>query len=109
MARQFKVIALLLAATILSTWLLYRLNLESAQTGAGKSNAADYYMEDFTTLAMDDNGNPDYKLYGVYMAHYPDSDTTEILKPSIDFLRTDKPAMHVVADKGWLRTMMLYC
>ena len=101
MARQFKIIALLLAATFLSTWLLYRLNMESTQT-VGNANAPDYYMEDFTTLAMDDDGNPDYRLYGVYMAHYPESDTTEILKPSIDFVRADKPAMHVVADKGWL-------
>lgn len=102
MLRQFKVIALLLAATVLSTWLLYRINLESAQTGGGGANAPDYYMEDFTTLAMNADGNPDYKLYGVYMAHYPDSDTTEILKPSIDFLKDDKPSMHVVADRGWL-------
>lgn len=102
MARQFKLIALLLAVTVLSTWLLYRLNLESAQSGGGRANAPDYYMDDFTTLAMDKSGKPDYKLYGLYMAHYPDSNTTEILKPSIDFLRTDKPAMHVVADKGWL-------
>lgn len=101
MARQLKVIVFLLAATVLTTWLLYRLNLESAVT-TGAANAPDYYMEDFTTLAMDENGSPDYKLYGIYMAHYPDSDTTEILKPSIDFLRYDKPAMHVIADKGWL-------
>ena len=66
------------------------------------ANAPDYYMEDFTTLAMDENGDPDYRLYGVYLAHYPDSNTTEILKPSIDFLRDDKPAMHIIADKGWL-------
>ena len=85
----------------MTTWLLYRLNLESAVTGA-MANAPDYYMEDFTTLAMDENGDPDYRLYGVYLAHYPDSNTTEILKPSIDFLRDDKPAMHIIADKGWL-------
>ena len=102
MAKQLKVIVFLLAVTALSTWLLYRLNLESGATGAGTINAPDYYMEDFTTLAMDEEGNPDYKLYGVYMAHYPDSDTTEILKPSIDFLSTGKPSMHVIADKGWL-------
>lgn len=102
MARQFKVIILLLAATVLSTWALYRLNLESEETGISTANTPDYYMEDFTTLAMDESGKPDYRLYGVYMAHYPDSDTTEILKPSIDFLNTDKPAMHVIADKGWL-------
>ena len=93
---------LLLGATVLTTWVLYRLNQESTATGVNAAFTPDYYMEDFTTLAMDANGNPDYKLYGIYLAHHPDSGTTEILKPSIDFLRTDKPAMHVNADKGWL-------
>jgi len=101
-AKQFKVILTLLVVTVLSTWALYRLNLESASTGVNTANTPDYFMQDFTTLAMDETGNPDYKLYGIYMAHYPDSDTTEILKPSIDFLSLDKPAMHVIADKGWL-------
>ena len=102
MAKQFKLILILLAVTVISTWVLYRINLESVLSGVNTANTPDYFMEDFTTLAMNEAGNPDYKLYGIYMAHYPDSDTTEILKPSIDFLSTGKPTMHVIADKGWL-------
>lgn len=102
MAKQLKVIMLLLAATVLSTWILYKVSLVSTNAAGNASNAPDYFMQDFTTLAMNANGKPNYKLHGVYMAHYPASDTTEILKPSIDFLRPDRPTMHVIADQGWL-------
>ena len=95
MAKQFKVIMLLLALTALSTWILYKVSLVSTGAAGGAANAPDYYMQDFSTLAMDANGNPDYKLYGVYMAHYPASDTTEIVKPRIDFLRPERPACWV--------------
>lgn len=102
MAKQLKVIMLLLALTILSTWILYKVSQVSTGPIGNAANAPDYFMQDFTTLAMNASGNPDYRLHGVYMAHYPASDTTEILKPSIDFLRPDRPATHVIADRGWL-------
>ena len=102
LARHLKMMALLLGATVASTWLLYHLNLAPTSLNLAVANVPDYYMEDFTTLTMDENGDPDYKLYAIYMAHYPDNDTTEVLKPTMEFYRSGKPPLHVIADKGWL-------
>jgi lipopolysaccharide export system protein LptC len=95
-------VVLLLAVTVASTWALYRLNLINTQQELAAPNAPDYYMEDFTTVSMDRNGAPDYKLYAVYMAHYPDINTTEVLKPSLELYRDGKLPLSVMADKGWL-------
>lgn len=102
MARQIKIIAILLAVAIASTWILYRLNADSSLRDTYSRNAPDYFMEDFTTLTMDENGDPKYKLYAVYMAHYPENDTTEVLKPNMEFYRDGKPPLNIAADKGWL-------
>ena len=102
LARHLKMMTLLFAATVVSTWLLYRLDLASSVPDQAAPNAPNYYMEDFTTTSMDENGDPDYKLSAVYMAHYPDNDTTEVLKPNMEFYRSGKSPLHVIADKGWL-------
>lgn len=102
LARHLLMMALLLAVAFISTWVLYRLNLTTSTLGLSATNSPDYYMEDFTTTAMDENGDPDYKLYAIYMAHYPANDTTEVLRPSMEFYRPDQPPLRVVADKGWL-------
>jgi len=102
LARHLKMMLLLFGATVASTWVLYRLDLASSVLDMAATNAPDYYMEDFTTTNMDKNGVPDYKLYAIYMAHYPDNDTTEVLKPNMEIYRSGKPPLFVIADKGWL-------
>lgn len=102
MARQLKIIAILFTITIVSTWVLYWLSLESPALDTSAYIVPDYFMEDFTTVTMDENGEPKFKLYAIYMAHYPDNDTTEVLRPSIEFYRKNKPPLYVKSDKGWL-------
>jgi len=102
LARHLLMMALLLAGAFISTWVLYRLNLTTSTPGPSATNSPDYFMEDFTTTAMDANGDPDYKLYAIYMAHYPANDTTEVLRPNMEFYRPNQPPLRVVADKGWL-------
>ena len=61
----------------------------------------DYYLEDFTTLSMDNDGKPKNKLYAVYMAHYPHNDTSELLKPKMEIFRDDKLPLFITSEKGW--------
>lgn len=101
-AKQLKIIALMLVITIASTWLLYEVNQESSFREASAYNSPDYYMEDFKTLAMDEAGNPRYKLEAIYMAHYSQNDATEVLNPRMQFYRDQQPPLNVTANKGWL-------
>jgi LPS export ABC transporter protein LptC len=63
--------------------------------------APDYYMEDFTTINMAEDGTPANKLQALYVAHYPDYDSTELQRPLIEFYRSGNSSVYVSANKGW--------
>ncbi len=59
-------------------------------------------MHDLTTITMNQDGSPKNKLFADYMAHYPDDDTTELIKPKIEMFQPEKPPITITADKGWV-------
>jgi lipopolysaccharide export system protein LptC len=91
----------LFVAAVATAWLLRTLGEEPPAAGEIYHDP-DYYMEDFTTVTMEDDGSPKSKLYAVYMAHYPVDDTTELLKPTMEIYRAERPPLNVTADKGWV-------
>lgn len=102
MYHRITFLILLGALAVFSAWILNRLTVEPSKTKTAVRHAPDYYMEDFTTLTMDEKGKPKNKLYAIYMAHYPDNDTSELLKPAMEFYRLQKPPLNVTADRGWV-------
>ena len=92
----------LLAGVLATAWVLRMLEPGTARPAANQSHDPDYYMENFTTLTMDDDGTLKNKLHAVYMAHYAEDDTSELLKPQMEIYRHDKPPLHISADKGWV-------
>ena len=78
----------------------------TVSTGQGPVTAnnldPDYYMEDFTTITMDEAGKPASKLYAVYMEHNPVDDTLELYEPEIEVYRADTDPVRITADKGWV-------
>ncbi|MFQ5659692.1 MAG: LPS export ABC transporter periplasmic protein LptC [Gammaproteobacteria bacterium] len=101
-SKRATILVSLIAITITSTWLLNRLVGARSKPETSGHHAPDYYMEDFTTVSMKEDGTPKNKLYAVYMAHYPEDDSTELLKPKMEFFRTDKPPLYISANKGWV-------
>lgn len=95
------VLAGLFAAAAATAWLLRLLGEDAPATGETYHDP-DYYMEDFTTVTMEDDGSPKSKLQAVYMAHYPVDDTTELLKPTMEIYRSERQPLNVSADKGWV-------
>ena len=102
MFQRLLIITVLIIAAAGSAWLLQRLSEDAETKTAIKYHDPDYYLEDFTTLTMDDDGTPKHRLYAVYMAHYPDDDTTELLKPKMEIFRDDKQPVFIEAEKGWV-------
>ena len=102
MSQRLIIVFFLVITALGSTWLL---NIVSQQrTSSGKENyhEPDYYMEDFTTVTMKQDGTPKSSLYAVHMAHYPDNDTSELLQPKMELFRNTRLPLYVSADKGWV-------
>ncbi|MEM7026792.1 MAG: LPS export ABC transporter periplasmic protein LptC [Pseudomonadota bacterium] len=97
-----KLAVLLLIGVGISFWLLKLLTDEDKIDLMEFAHFPDYYMHDFSTLTMTEEGKPKNLLEAEYMAHYPDDNTTELTQPRMKFFRLDEPPMHVRADKGWV-------
>jgi len=102
LARSVTVFASLIAFVAISAWILNQLVEKEDEFKSATLHAPDYYMEDFTTTSMDEEGKLKNKLYAVYMAHYSHNNTTELLKPKLEFFRNHKPPLSMTADKGWV-------
>lgn len=100
MARRLVVLALLAAAALGSTWLMKRVGMQETGGETAATREPDYYMEDFNTLTMRDDGTPKHRLQASYMAHYPDSNTTELLQPKLEIFRRNQTPLYITAEKG---------
>ena len=102
MPGRWKIALVLLLLAVFSSWLLKHLGENEQTRQTALSHDPDYYMEDFTTLTMNQDGTPKNRLYADYMAHYQDDDTTELLKPKLEIYRKNRTPIFVTADKGWV-------
>lgn len=99
---KWKLALILIIVAGFSYWALEKLTEDSATKLSKLAHYPDYYMENFTTLTMNQDGTPKNRLNALYMAHYPDDNTTELDKPELEMFRVDRPPIIVTADKGWV-------
>ena len=102
MPQRLIIVLVLILTAAASAWLLNTVTREQALSEVSELHEPDYYMEDFTTLTMREDGTPKSSLYAVHMAHFPDNDTSELLKPRMEIYRSTKEPLYVKADKGWV-------
>jgi lipopolysaccharide export system protein LptC len=102
MPARWKTVIILLLLASASAWLLNKLTTDESTVSSEFSHDPDYYMENFTTWTMAEDGKPRNILNADYMAHYPDSDTTELTNPRLEVFRKDKLPINIIADKGWV-------
>ncbi len=62
----------------------------------------DYYVNNFTTTRMSEDGKPFRQLSAKRMVHYPDDDTTELTAPLITMFEGDTPEWEIWSEAGWL-------
>lgn len=88
------------AIAILSLW-LFREQPDKVPAGVGhNARAADSFMENFTTIILDQQGRPRYELSAAAMAHYPYDDHTEFEAPRLVAYRPHDQRWTVVAESG---------
>jgi len=102
MSQRLIIVIFLIITALGSTWLLNVVSQQQPESEQETYHEPDYYMEDFTTLSMRQDGTPKSSLYAVHMDHFPDNDTSELLQPKMELYRTARQPMHVSADKGWI-------
>jgi lipopolysaccharide export system protein LptC len=60
----------------------------------------DYFVERFTLIKLNAQGQPTFRLAADLMKHFPDDDTIEFTKPRLISLDKSKPVVAVVSESG---------
>lgn len=82
-----------------SYWLAERAH-QADSTRAPLRHEPDYIVERFEMTRMDLQGVPQYSMNAQQMTHYADDDSADVIKPSLISRKTDRPVIHVDAERG---------
>ena len=67
-----------------------------------ESHDPDYYIENFTAVGMDINGERQYVLEAERMVHFPDDDTSLLDKPHVIQYEPGRAPTHIYSETGWV-------
>ena len=95
-------IVILSALALLTAWINHMVQPPQAKLDGSSRHDPDYIMSNFVTTQTDVNGNLRYKLAAAEMKHFPDDDTTNLIKPHYSQFATGKPYTEVEAERGYV-------
>jgi len=102
MLERWKIVIIMLLLAAGSAWLLHKISPGKSRTTRELLHQPDYYMENFRTSNMEEDGTLKNRLRAEQMTHYPDDNTTELIRPMLEIPRADEQPINIVADKGWV-------
>ncbi|MDR0439988.1 MAG: LPS export ABC transporter periplasmic protein LptC [Candidatus Accumulibacter sp.] len=76
-------LSLLLVLTLLTFWLRYATELDEPARDGKFRHDPDYILSDMTLRKLDQNGQLQYTLRADEVRHYPDDDTTDLVRPDL--------------------------
>jgi lipopolysaccharide export system protein LptC len=92
-------LALMFVLALVSFW-LERTVRDEEPHGAARRHDPDYLVANFTTTSYNRDGAAESVLSADRMVHYPDDDSTELLRPRVVQTRPNEPRMTVSAERG---------
>ena len=92
-------LALMFVLALVSFW-LERTVREEEPHPAARRHDPDYLIANFTTTSYNRDGAAESVLSADRMVHYPDDDSTELLRPHVVQTRPNEPRMTVSAERG---------
>ena len=95
-------LSILLALALLTFWLRYATELPEERHDGKNRHDPDYIVSDVVMRKLDPNGLLQYTLRSIDVRHYPDDDTTDLLKPRLTHQSEKKAPVTMSADKGHL-------
>jgi lipopolysaccharide export system protein LptC len=88
------------ALTGLTFWLRYATELPEPRHDGKHRHDPDYIVTDSTLRKLDETGQLQYTLKAADTRHYPDDDSTDIIKPNLIYLHVNKPPVTLTAERG---------
>lgn len=100
--RQWIPTTSLVAAAILTTWIVRSFDPEVTSPTAFPDEDPDYFVENFTTTVTDPTGNIKRQLSAARLLHFPETDTNELTAPHLILYRASGTPWHVKSERGWV-------
>ena len=82
------------------TWWLNQQVQPLPQVQSQQRHDIDYYIDNFSAVTLNTQGQPRYTLTAEKLWHYPDDDTTHLQMPKLTSLYTDRPPTLTSAQTG---------
>ncbi len=103
MLEKLLIIGVLASLGLLSVWLQFGIIEEQPVSfDSGQRHDPDYYIENFTAVGMDEQGQRRYVLEAERMVHYPDDDTALLDNPHVVEYENQSAPRHTYAESGWV-------
>lgn len=83
-----------------SFWLLQAMRQDEDTQAAARHNDPDYIVENFSFVRMSETGQPSYVVSGAKLTHRPVDDASEIEKPVVQSMTTERARMTMHADRA---------
>ncbi|OAM51782.1 LPS export ABC transporter periplasmic protein LptC [Methylovorus sp. MM2] len=93
-------LALLALLALLTLWIDRSVQPPEKKPDGNSRHDPDYILHDFVTSKTDINGKLQYMLAATEMKHYPDDDSTSLIRPRFTQYATDKPYTQIEAQRG---------
>ncbi len=93
-------LSILAALTLLTFWLRYATEMAEPRRDGKTRHDPDFIVSDMVLRKLDQNGQLKYTLRSPEVRHYPDDDTTDLLKPHLVHEYAKKPPVTISADRG---------
>ena len=93
-------LSILAALTILTFWLRYATEMDDPRRDGKTRHDPDYIVSDIVLRKLDQNGQLKYTLTATDVRHYPDDDTTDLLKPKVVYQYVKRPPVTISAERG---------
>lgn len=93
-------LSLLLALAALTFWLRYATELPESRNDGKDRHDPDFIISDSVLRKLDSSGRLQYTLNAIDIRHYPDDDSTEMIKPHLVYLYPTRPTLTIAAEHG---------
>lgn len=87
---------------LITFWIEQTVKSPTQNADGSSRHDVDYFVEDFVTTKTDLHGHLRNMLAAVEMRHYPDNDTTELIRPRYTQYGENKPYTQIEAQKGFV-------
>ena len=93
-------LSVMLTLTALTFWLSYVTETNEPRRDGKNRHDPDYIVSDAILRKLDQTGTLKYTLKVADIRHYPDDDSTDMLKPNLVYMNPGKPPVTISAERG---------